>query len=129
MLRVSSAATYQCSLRFGGGGMLLAIMLLVFGWVAIMQAAPDTSPRQLTQRAAARRGAALTKPGRQYDTPFAVAMVRDKVVWNYLGKQTIDIALINNTKKADLAATARECLNHYLPGQRVCAVLCLRLAG
>jgi len=56
-------------------------------------------------------------------------MVRDKVVWNYLGKQTIDIALINNTKKADLAATARECLNHYLPGQRVCAVLCLRLAG
>jgi hypothetical protein len=113
---VDSKPSYRATALFGGAGALLAVLLLLAGWLAALDARPDASASAAQKTAHDQRAAAADELGVQYDEPYAPQMVTDRVAWTYLGKRTIDVALINATTDADLEETARACLKRNLPG-------------
>jgi hypothetical protein len=113
---VLASASHRISALIGGITALVAVLLLTIGWIGYHQARPDAEPQTQAKRAPNDRAGDGKPSGRQYETAYDKRMVTDRVSWNYLGKKTIDIALINPTKDADLAKTTRECLRRNLPG-------------
>jgi hypothetical protein len=102
----SIVALVSALVACGALGMLIAVEL--------RSSTPTTSPRESIGQASATRAQArvdrFAAADESWDTTFDNGMVHDRVQWTFSGSPaTLDLAIVNATPGADLAATARDC--------------------
>lgn len=100
------------------GGIGVMLVLTGITWLLIADATPRRAPAQSQRHAANARHQArqASEPaGITYTTAFDTLMVQEQREWVYQGMKTLDVGVLNETKGADLTATARACAANYLP--------------